>query len=110
MGLVVDQALLDELADRLADGAAAGAERGGERDLAERFALRDATLDDRLAELAQDLLRHRRPLDTREAPRVGQRHGLLRWTVDNHTNLAGRGSRVSRGAAHPPLTHKFVRL
>src|SRR3954454_8240365 len=110
MGLVVDQALLDELADGLAHRAAPGAERRRQRDLAQRLALRDATLDDRLAQLAQDLLRHRRPLDARETPRVGQRHGLLRWTVDNHTNLAGWGSRVSRGAAHPPLTHKFVRL
>src|SRR3954452_19073507 len=97
MGLVVDQALLDELADGLAHRAAPGAERRRLRDLAQRLAPRGATPDARLAQLAQDLLRHRRPLDARETPRVGQRHGLLRWTVDNHTNLAGCGSRESPG-------------
>ena len=73
VGLVLDEPLLDELADGLPDGAATGAERARERHLAERLALRDATLDDRLAELAQDLLGHGRPLDARETPVVGQR-------------------------------------
>src|SRR4051794_7709727 len=72
MGLVLDEPLLDELSDRLADRAAAGAERAGERHLAQRLALRDATLDDRLAQLAQDLLGHGRPLDARETPGVRQ--------------------------------------
>src|SRR6185312_4398551 len=77
MRLVVDEPLLHELADRLAHRAAPGAERTRQGDLAERLALRDATLDDRLAQLAQDLFGHGRTLDAREAPCVRQRHGLL---------------------------------
>src|SRR3954451_3458830 len=49
VGLVVDQSLLDELTDGLAHRAAPGAERRRQRDLAQRLALRDPTLDDRLA-------------------------------------------------------------
>jgi hypothetical protein len=66
--LMVDEALLDELADRLADRAAAGPERLGERGLAELLALRDAAIDDRLAQLAQDLLGDLGALDAGQAP------------------------------------------
>ena len=71
--LVLDQAFLLELPDRLAHGAAPGSEGLGERDLAERLALRDAPVDDRLAQLVEDLLGGGGPVDGTELPGVGGR-------------------------------------
>jgi hypothetical protein len=69
--LVDHQALLLELPDRLAHGAAPGSEGLGERHLAERLALCDASVDDRLAQLVEDLLGGGGPVDGAELPGVG---------------------------------------
>src|SRR5918993_1112414 len=57
MQLIVHESLLDELADRLAHSAAPRPEGARERDLPQRLALRDASIDDGLTQLLENLLR-----------------------------------------------------
>jgi len=60
---MLDESFLHELPDRLPDRAAARSQLAREVHLAELFPLGDAPVDDRIAQLRQDLLSRRRPLD-----------------------------------------------
>jgi hypothetical protein len=70
MKLVCDQPFLDQVPDRLAHRAAAGAEHSGDVHLAELLALGDASIDDCLPQLREDLLGGGGTFDAAKPPLV----------------------------------------